>query len=160
MASLCDGSVKPQKPSQWALDCLTHGSSFLEVVSSVWSIVECTWPPVPVRTTGNKSPLCPAVISSPLEAWNLISAFISAASLGLLLQVIKFTCVPPHLPLCQCDPDVGLSDLWETRTGVAAYWGRSFTLFIYVNLYMVMLPEKGAHFSGKPKDYQDWVLYL
>lgn len=61
-----------------------HGSSFLEVVNSVWSCTESTRPPVLVRTTENKSPLGPAVISSRLEAWNLISTFISAASLGLL----------------------------------------------------------------------------
>lgn len=48
-------------------------------------------PQVPVRTTGNKSPFGPAIISSHLGAWNLISPFISAASAGLLLWVIKGT---------------------------------------------------------------------
>lgn len=112
---------------------LTHRSSFLEVVSSVWSCTESTWPPVPVWTTKNKSTLSPAVISACLEAWNLISTFISTASLGLLQQVIKLLSPTLSTP-SQCDPAVGLSDLQGTETGLAAYKVRSFVLFHFREL--------------------------
>lgn len=87
MGSLCLWSKKPQEPSQ-----RTPSSRLMDpplVVSSMWSCTESTRPPKPVRTNENKSPLSSAVISSHLEAWNLISTFISTASLGLLKQVVK-----------------------------------------------------------------------
>lgn len=89
--SLCLWWEDTQTPSKGASGCPTHGPRFLEVDSCVWTS-QSTLGPCACQTTRNKSPLSPAVISTCLEAWNLISTlFISAASLRLLLQVIKFT---------------------------------------------------------------------
>lgn len=97
----------------------------------------------------NKFPLSPAVISSRFEAWNLISTFYPSCITWAIITGHKIYWVPP---LWQCDPGVGL--LWS---GSRAKWGALFFLIsmnLHIQTKIMLLPEKGAHFLGKLKDYQ------
>lgn len=51
--------------------------------------------------------------------------------------------VPPCPSLCQCDPGVGLSNLWGTGSGLAAYSVRSFVLS---NFYELACTDQGKCF--------------